>query len=220
MITRSGSRQQQAGHVHARNQQHEPHGAGEHEQRRLHRGHELVLYAGNLEAATGALADCAHHGVDVVLRRPNADTCVETREGRQAEEGVALRIGRHIGNPVLHVRIREGEALRHHADHGAAASVERRHAADDRGIAVEIAPPRRVTQDDDGIGAGGLFAGVERAAEHRRHAQHRKRRGGHLEAGETRRVALPGQRRAGQDVAGDMRQRASPAREGRRSTPA
>ena len=55
-------------------QEHQAHRAGQHEQRRLHRSHELVLHAGDLEAARIArVRGRASDGVDLVLGRLQRD---------------------------------------------------------------------------------------------------------------------------------------------------
>ena len=220
VIARGRARQQQVGDVHARDQQHQADRAGQHEQRRLHRSHELVLHAGDLEAP-GRPPAARMIALIVVLGRPQA-----RRRRRRRASVVRLKKAPPFGSGgtygIQYWTCASGNAK----PSGITPTTvrprpsKRGDAADDRRIAVEVALPRRVTQDDDGVGAGRPLRAIrtdDRASAARPARKHRR---GHLDAGEADRVALPGQRRAGQDVAGDVRQRARPRAQRRRSTAA
>ena len=131
------------------------------------------------------------------------------------------------------MRVRKRERQRHDSDHRAAPSVERGDAPDDRGIRVEVALPRGVTQHNDSVGAGHLFACFEPTSKERLDPEQREHRRRDLQSGQTDRITLPRQRCARQDVAGHVLdgararthgveiargQRAGAARDGRTAT--
>jgi hypothetical protein len=72
--------------------------------------------------------------------------------------------------------VREAEARRHHAHHGASRATHRHDAADDRRVVQELSLPDVVTQEHDGLRTRHFVRRLQRPAEQRRHTGQRKRR--------------------------------------------
>jgi hypothetical protein len=65
----------------------------------------------------------------------------------------------------------ELEAIRHHAHHGVVDPIKTQRTADGVRVAAEELLPKRVIEDDDRRCAGGVVGRLEKAAEHRLHAE-------------------------------------------------
>jgi hypothetical protein len=84
-----------------------------------------------------------------------------------------MKIARHVGGfegegpPQLVERAIERAARWQHADDRVREVIEQNRAVDDRGVRAELVHPKHMTQDDDLLFAGLIFAGKKRPAERR-----------------------------------------------------
>ena len=98
--------------------------------------------------------------------------------------------------PELGRAIGKVELLRHHADDRDRRAVQRDRSPDDAGFAAEPLLPHAVADDDDGVLAGLILLGRERAAKRGRHAQQLERVPRDLRALQPLGAVRPDERRA------------------------
>ncbi len=185
-LARACAGQEQRGDVDARNQQHDGHGAEEHQHPRPRPcAHDVI--AKRAEANRRALAplgmrrqDAVADPVHVGLRLLDGDAWLQPAGDLQVDvdllrDADPLRFRDDIGE--VQVRRtgcpeRPGEALRHDADDVEGLAIERERPADDGGLAAVAALPQSVAQDRHALAAGDFVVSRERVPHDRLHAQH------------------------------------------------
>ena len=166
--------QEQIGHIGAGNQEHERHGAEEHEHGRLDVADQLRAQGEHGGAhppvAPGIFArqGCGH-AVEVGICLRDRHARLQTADGHHevcaAVVRVTIEVGRH---EERRIQARRDEAGRHHAHHRGGPAVEHDTPADDLGIGVEALPPQPVAEHDHGLGAGAIVRRLDHAPSRRR----------------------------------------------------
>ena len=206
-LARHQAREEQVRHVDARDEQHEPRRAQQHEQRATGVADEDLVER----------ADRRAMGMVPKRRQPGAERF--HLGPRLLERHVRLEARDHPHEVVAARRLVEGprerqpelgalrvvEARRHDARYRVRLAVERHALTDERGIGPEPLPPQPVGQHDGLRAAGLILFGRERTAHARRDAQHREPRRGDRRAADARRVARAGQHDAARRRAADRR---------------
>ena len=193
------TRQQERGHVGARDEHHARDGAKQDEQRRTHVADEIVAQRPQVGAVVRVLCR-------VGLRQPRADEpqifprlprrdvvaqpSEDAEEVRGAERAVVVRERQRHDDVWTR---RPPELRRQHADDFERMAVEGDGAADHRRIGAEALAPQRVGQQDDAVPPLDLLVGPEVAPQRRRDAKHAEKRGRHLERAHALGLADAGQ---------------------------
>ena len=209
-FSRRRAREQQVGHVDARDEEHETDGRHQHEQRRPDGCDDEILESNELVSGArrrnGLLAvqlanDCA----DFRGGRIGRDTVGKTHDQVTSGRRSAVRHSQAERDPEL-VLPAETEVLRHHTDDRVAGRtvadgrtrgtgrnsrehiVQRNGTAERGRIAGEVSAPRCVTEDDYRLRPQRFVRGREDAAQGRPHAQHLQERRRDARAFEPRRL--------------------------------
>ena len=178
---RRASREQQVRDVGTCDDQHQPHGTDEQQQRRTNLSGHLLMHRDDARAPAGVelgkllrqlRGDAGHVGLgrrdgDARLESPDRDEPAAARR--------AILLAETDGKPEVDVRIEDAEPSRHHADDRERLALDLNAAAERGAIAAEPRLPVAVADDREGPLADVLGLG-ERAAERGRDAQDRKER--------------------------------------------
>src|SRR6185295_1286497 len=207
-LTALGADQQQVGHVHASDEQHQPHRSLNREHRRLDVPDDLLVERlhTDLEARLGVvrkmgaelLGDPIHLRLGLLNGHPGLEPA-DDPQGRELQflHYPALRgldlVGRlpdvDLGRDPYVRRHVEPETRRQHADDGERLSVEPNSAADHPGLATEIPMPEFVAEDE----RARWLPGSELAAENRSDTDHREEVARHPAYLDLRRLVTTGQ---------------------------
>ena len=194
------AREQQVRHVRAGDQEQEPHGAQQHQQRRAHVAHDDVLERAHQEPLhrprvlglhpRGDGGDFRAAALDRHARRqlgeePQAAPAAAVHAVAQRERRPHLRAARP--------ERREVEARRHHAHDRVRRSVEAHRASQHGRVPRERPPPQRVPEQDDVLAARLLLLGRERAPQERARARHLQDPGRQAQPGHRLGAAVRGQ---------------------------
>ena len=152
-----GACQQQIGHVHARNEQHQRHGADEHQQRRFHVTDELIAQRHQQDAFVLVrlwvlLRKCGGDGGDLGLRRCDADPWLQPSDGFANVRHARLpqlrrQYPRHEDLVVTDRPARHTQHRPEHADDLVGFLVEHDRSSDDGRVGSEGLLPQPVTED-------------------------------------------------------------------------
>ena len=126
---------------------------------------------------------------------------LEAHAGLQpSDDGQVVEVAHHVrsierkGHAHLRPRPIELATPRQHADDRVVVAVQRDRAPHDGRVAAELADPEAMAEHDDAIVAGTVFAGRERPADPRLHAQHVEVRRRHSRRSHLSRLAASGER--------------------------
>ena len=170
LASRTGAREREPGQVGGGREQHEPHRPREGEERRARVAPHVLVERPRHEPA-------APQRVGPLLREPCVDlgdgasgvgqSAALPQPGHDPHEArarvVAAALGKVERRPQLDPRGVD-EAGGHHADDRVRGAREREGAADDRGVAAQLALPQPVRENDHLLGAGPVLAGAGRRA--------------------------------------------------------
>ena len=179
---RQRTREQQAGDVGARDQQDEGGRAHQGEEPRAggaghSRPNRHQTRVDAAERSRDFALQCAHHAIDVVLRRTQRQGRRDAGEDPDRPHVRVSRVTRKARDVPRNDRVRalvrrHAEAWRHHADHGPLAARHLDRAADDRGVGGEATPPDAVEQHDHAARGPRFLVQAESASERGTHSQH------------------------------------------------
>src|SRR5882724_290139 len=206
------TREEEIGQIRARNQQDENRRDLQHPQTTLRLAGKIFAQRHDLGSyfrirvrilALQILSDSVH----VFTRKFGSHAGLEPRDYCQI---VGVPVGPLLGGkrkrrPVVDVAFAEEKIARHDADDGSGDAVEKYTATNDGGIVAKTALPKRVA-DYRNFGAGLVFLGGERTAEHGLHAEHVEEIGRNFLAGKLLGLAVAGQAGSGESRSRHIRE--------------
>ena len=176
-LPHGGPGEEQARHVHARDEQDERDGPQQQQERRAHSTYRRVQHTLHPHAAAQVvvgvlLFEIGGDGGHVGVRALQRDTVGEPSDHAKIVIPAEPRSGPHLHRrPHLGTDRRIREAGRHHTDDLVGVSLDNHAPADDRLIRSESAGPKLIAQHHHWLAARSIVLRIIDTAEHRRHAE-------------------------------------------------
>ena len=195
-----GTYKEEIGHVDAADEQHEGDAALQHQERRSHRLHALLLHPADVHRHAGALHESLQgwwarvdvallQGLGLGVRLAGRDTRFEASKQLGAHAVAALRIlrGRRPAqrHDELHTRIKRFQLPRRHADHLVRFIVDAHLLADDLWTLLILRLPVGPREHDDLVGARFVLVFCKKGPEQGLYPQDVEDFGGHPYTGRT-----------------------------------